>query len=65
MIHAGGRFHLPHSIEACHEYFTAWFKSFYRQPYSSTMGVPGWFAFIGLLLCVMILWRMILNSIHV
>lgn len=38
-------------------------KSWWMKPYSSDMNVQGWFEFLGLLLVLMMLWRIILAHI--
>jgi hypothetical protein len=35
----------------------------WRQPFSADMSAPEWFLFVGLLLVIMILWRIILRHI--
>lgn len=39
------------------------FKNWWAQPFSADMDAPHWFAFIGLIVLISILWGYILNHI--
>lgn len=39
------------------------FKSWLAKPFSVDMSAGGWFVFIGLLLIIMVMWRLILVHI--
>ena len=38
-------------------------KDWYSHPFKSDMDTKGWFLFIGLIVILMILWRMILSHL--
>lgn len=40
-----------------------WFQSFMARPFRAEMSALDWFLFLGLILIIMILWRMILRHI--
>lgn len=44
--------------------FTDDFKSWAQQPFSIDMPAVDWFLFIGLLLVVMIAWRLVLGTVQ-
>jgi hypothetical protein len=39
-------------------------KATWRQPFRAEMSATDWFLFVGLMLIIMALWRIILSHIH-
>jgi hypothetical protein len=41
------------------------FQGWLTQPFSTTMSVKGWFAFVGLLICILFFWSYVMRTIEV
>lgn len=39
------------------------FQDWINQPFSATMSAPKWFAFVGLLLAIMMIWGVVLRHL--